>query len=169
MEELPVLKTICQGGGHQPSRSVLLSQLPSLIGAFGEGDQARPDPNQNEYSRADVKNDMKQYYSTDLGRLRALGFLEGTSMLILLFIAMPVKYLLGNPALVQSVGMAHGVLFVLFVIYTLAISVTQRWSFWSITWKVLLASIVPFGTFYVDRKILSRLDQGGESGLRQKA
>jgi len=101
---------------------------------------------------------MKQYFSTPIGRLRALGFLEGSSMLLLLFIAMPVKYLMGEPALVQSIGMLHGILFVMFVLYTLAVSMQQRWSFFRITWKVLLSSIIPFGTFYVDRKILSRLD-----------
>ena len=99
---------------------------------------------------------MKQYINTPIGRLRAIGFLEGSSLLILLFIAMPVKYLLEEPALVRSVGMAHGVLFLLFVMYTLGIAMTEKWSFRTTTWKVLLASVIPFGTFYVDRKILSR-------------
>jgi len=106
---------------------------------------------------------MKRFFNTPIGRLRCLGFLEGSSMLLLLFIAMPVKYLLGNPALVQSVGMLHGVLFVLFVIYAIGVSVTERWSFWSITWKVLLSSIIPFGTFYVDRKILSRMSKSEQA------
>ena len=100
---------------------------------------------------------MKQYINTPIARLRTIGFLEGSSLLILLFIAMPVKYLLDEPALVRSVGMAHGVLFLLFVICTLGIAMTEKWPFRTTTWKVLLASVVPFGTFYVDRKILSRI------------
>ena len=103
---------------------------------------------------------MKQYINTPIARLRTIGFLEGSSMLLLLFIAMPVKYLLDEPALVRSVGMVHGVLFLLFVVYTLGIAMTEKWSFWRITWKVLLASVIPFGTFYVDKKILSRLADG---------
>ncbi|MFS7180260.1 DUF3817 domain-containing protein [Serratia proteamaculans] len=46
--------------------------------------------------------------------LRAVGFLEGLSFLLLLFIAMPMKYMWGNPILVKYVGMGHGVLFVCF-------------------------------------------------------
>ena len=109
---------------------------------------------------------MKRYFDTPIARLRTLGFLEGSSMLLLLFVAMPVKYLLGEPALVQSVGMVHGILFVLFVMYTIAVKVTERWSFWSITWKVLLSSIVPFGTFYVDKKILSKLGSAEQPAAR---
>jgi integral membrane protein len=102
---------------------------------------------------------MKQYFSTSIGRLRAIGFLEGISLLLLLLIAMPVKYLLGEPALVRSVGMAHGVLFLLFVFYSINVGLQRRWAFSRITWKLLLASVIPFGTFYVDRKILSRLPE----------
>ena len=111
---------------------------------------------------------MKRYFNTPIGRLRTIGFLEGSSLLFLLFIAVPVKYFLGNPALVRSVGMLHGILFLMFVGYTLVLSVEHRWSFFRTTWKLLLASIVPFGTFYVDRKILSRIPQDEQAvGSRQ--
>src|SRR5688572_17675000 len=101
---------------------------------------------------------MKQYFSTGIGRLRAIGFLEGTSLLLLLFVAMPVKYLLGYPILVQVIGLIHGILFLLFVWHTVRLSSERRWPFFKTTWKVLLSSVVPFGTFYIDRKILSRMD-----------
>ena len=101
---------------------------------------------------------MERYLKTSVGRLRAIGFLEGSSLLLLLFVAMPVKYLLGYPGLVLYIGMAHGILFLLYVFCALAVGMERRWAFFTITWKVLLASIVPFGTFYVDRKILSRLE-----------
>ena len=48
--------------------------------------------------------------------LRIIGLLEGISFLLLLFIAMPMKYMLDNPVLVKYVGMGHGVLFMLFLI-----------------------------------------------------
>jgi len=53
--------------------------------------------------------------------LRLVGLLEGISFLLLLFIAMPVKYMMDNPILVKYVGMGHGVLFVLFLVVLFAV------------------------------------------------
>lgn len=92
---------------------------------------------------------------SSLGQLRIIGFLEGISFLVLLLIAMPLKYIWGMPMAVTVVGMAHGVLFVLYIIYALVVSVQQKWSFWTLT-LVVLASFVPLGTFYVDAKIFRR-------------
>lgn len=103
---------------------------------------------------------MRSLLNTPIGRLRLVGMLEGVSLLALLFIAMPVKYLMGNPSLVRSVGMAHGVLFLLFGALTIVVSTERQWSFGKVTWKVLLASVIPFGTFYVDNKILKPMDAG---------
>ncbi|MCX6219100.1 DUF3817 domain-containing protein [Spirosoma sp.] len=100
---------------------------------------------------------MKKLLTTKVGRLRLIGLLEGLSLLILLGIAVPLKYAYANPSLVKAIGPVHGLLFLLFVLNTLQVSVEQRWRFGTTTWKVLLACIVPFGTFYIDRKILSRL------------
>ncbi|WP_317048755.1 DUF3817 domain-containing protein [Hymenobacter sediminis] len=65
---------------------------------------------------------------TSLGRLRVVGFLEGISFLVLLGIAMPLKYLLGQPEAVRIVGMAHGVLFVAYVLLVLQVSLERSWS-----------------------------------------
>lgn len=100
---------------------------------------------------------MNRLLSTSIGRLRILGILEGISLLLLFGIAMPVKYILGNPALVKSFGMAHGILFILFVLYTISASISYSWKFGTTTWKVLLGCVLPFGSFYVDKKILSRM------------
>ena len=100
---------------------------------------------------------MKKMLTTSIGRLRLLAFLEGTSLLILVFIAVPLKYLGSNPALVKTLGPVHGMLFLLFILNALRIGVEQRWSFRSTTGKVLLACIIPFGTFYVDFKILRHI------------
>ncbi|PWJ56842.1 integral membrane protein [Dyadobacter jejuensis] len=88
---------------------------------------------------------------TSLGRFRIIAFLEGCSFLILLGIAMPLKYLLGKPEAVRMVGMAHGVLFVLFALLLLQVTIEKGWS---IKKAVLsfLSSLVPFGTFYADAK-----------------
>ena len=100
---------------------------------------------------------MTNLLTTNIGRLRLLGILEGISLLILVGIAVPVKYIGGNPALVKAIGPVHGVLFLLFVINTLSVGVERNWQFKTTTWKVLLACIIPFGTFYIDRTILSKV------------
>ncbi|MDB5257517.1 MAG: hypothetical protein JWM14_2212 [Chitinophagaceae bacterium] len=101
---------------------------------------------------------MNKFFSTALGRLRLLAFLEGISLLVLVGIAVPAKYYLHDPSLVKAIGPVHGMLFLLFVINTISLGVAQHWSFKTTTWKVLLACIIPFGTFYIDWKILSRLE-----------
>ena len=100
---------------------------------------------------------MKKYFTTNIGRLRLLGYLEGISLLILVLVAVPLKYGYGDPSWVKAVGPWHGALFLLFVVNTLSLSIEQRWKFSTTTGKVLLACIIPFGTFYVDRKILATL------------
>lgn len=99
---------------------------------------------------------MGNLFKSHVGRLRIIAFLEGCSLLLLVFIAMPVKYLFKIPEATQAIGMIHGILFVLFIAATLAISVLQKWTFNRI-FMVMFSSILPFGTFYVDKKILSKL------------
>lgn len=96
---------------------------------------------------------------TNIGRLRIIGFLEGISLLVLLFIAVPLKYFFDNPEGSRIIGPIHGVLFLLFLFNALSTGVQQRWNFRTTTWKVLLACMIPFGTFYIDRKILSKMKQ----------
>ncbi|MEB3347095.1 DUF3817 domain-containing protein [Aquimarina gracilis] len=100
---------------------------------------------------------MKHYFNTNIGRLRILAFLEGISLLLLVFIAVPIKYILLNPTLVKWVGQIHGILFILFIFNTLKVGVEERWSFKKTTWKVILACFIPFGTFYIDTKILAKV------------
>ncbi|MDN5214757.1 DUF3817 domain-containing protein [Fulvivirgaceae bacterium BMA12] len=99
---------------------------------------------------------MKKYLYTDIGRLRLLAFLEGVSLLLLVFIAVPIKYYYDNPALVKAIGPAHGVLFLLFVVNALKISVDYRWKL-KTTLMVLVACVVPFGTFYIDSNLLKKM------------
>lgn len=59
--------------------------------------------------------------------------------------------------MVKMVGPIHGSLFLLFLFNALSVGVEQNWKFKETTWKVLLACMIPFGTFYIDRKILSKI------------
>jgi integral membrane protein len=86
-----------------------------------------------------------------LGRLRIVAFLEGVSYLILLGIAMPLKYIAGIPQAVRVVGMAHGVLFVLFVILLIQVATEKSWTFKK-SFLSFFSSLVPFGTFYADAR-----------------
>lgn len=99
---------------------------------------------------------MIDLFKSHIGRLRIVAFLEGCSLLALVFIAMPVKYLLGIPEATQAIGLIHGILFVIFIVATLSISILYKWNI-SRVLVVMASSVLPFGTFYVDKKILSKL------------
>jgi integral membrane protein len=94
---------------------------------------------------------MNSLLTTSLGRLRIVAFLEGISFLVLLGIAMPLKYMAGMPTAVRIVGMAHGVLFIAYVVFLYLVWDEHRWSFWK-AFLAFIASLVPFGTFYADKK-----------------
>lgn len=101
---------------------------------------------------------MKNLLQTNIGRLRIIGFLERVSLLILLFVAVPLKYAFGEPFLTKAMGTMHGALFLLFIFNTISVGVEQNWKFKKTTWKVLLACVIPFGTFYIDSRILSKIE-----------
>jgi len=99
---------------------------------------------------------MTELFKSHIGRLRIIAFMEGCSLLALVFIAMPVKYLLGIPEATQAIGLIHGILFIIFIVATLSISILYKWNV-SRVLVVMASSVLPFGTFYVDKKILSKL------------
>ena len=88
-----------------------------------------------------------------LKTFRVISLLEALSFVILLLVAMPIKYFLGNPELVRIVGMAHGILFVLYIIGALLFKKKLNWSN-QVLVVVILCSIIPLGPLYVDRKYL---------------
>src|SRR5690349_20635048 len=69
------------------------------------------------------KNEAPMLKNTSLGRFRAIALLEGLSFVLLLFIAMPLKYLAGMPLGVKMVGWAHGMLFVLYLLFFVEVAV----------------------------------------------
>lgn len=85
---------------------------------------------------------------------RIVALLEGVSYILLLFIATPIKYIYSDPQYVKLLGMPHGVLFMAYVVLAVVISSDMKWNTRTL-WVVLLASIIPFGTFYVDKKYLN--------------
>jgi integral membrane protein len=94
-----------------------------------------------------------QWIKTSIGRLRVIGFWEGVSFLVLLLIAMPLKYIAGNPEPVSIVGMAHGVLFLLYIWAAIQAALEHDWT-WKRTLLVLVASLLPAGPFVIDARIL---------------
>lgn len=84
---------------------------------------------------------------------RVTALLEGVSYLLLLFIAVPIKYVYEDPQYVKILGMPHGVLFMAYVIIALFIMAYMKWNLKTLG-IVLLASIIPFGTFYIEKNYL---------------
>ena len=83
--------------------------------------------------------------------LKWSALLEGISVLLLYFVAMPMKYFLDMPELIRPVGMAHGILFVAYVGLVLIVGFQRKWSFVAILISWVL-SLFPFGTFYAEKK-----------------
>jgi len=82
--------------------------------------------------------------------LRKIGNIEGISYLLLLGVAMPLKYLAGMPGAVTLVGSIHGLLFVLFIGALFLAWRERKWGYEKVAFAFLM-SIIPFGTFYLDR------------------
>ena len=94
-----------------------------------------------------------------LRALRILGYLEGTSFLVLLLIAMPIKYLADNPIAVKNIGALHGALFVLYLVVGFAVGLVHKWNLKRFA-TLVLASAIPLGTFVFDGA-LKREEQAG--------
>lgn len=87
-----------------------------------------------------------------IGRVRLVGLIEAVSFLVLMFVAMPLKYAAGRPEAVLYVGWAHGVLFMSY-----AAVVFIAWGGGYLTARLVgmaaLASVIPFGPFVIDRRL----------------
>ncbi|WP_139492352.1 DUF3817 domain-containing protein [Brevibacillus dissolubilis] len=92
--------------------------------------------------------------NTPVGRLRLVGMIEGISYLVLLGIAMPLKYYADFPQAVKIVGALHGIFFVLFLLAVAHVMIDRRWSLFRGVGAVV-ASLIPFGTFVLDRQLRS--------------
>jgi integral membrane protein len=86
---------------------------------------------------------------TAIRQVRLVGILEGISFLVLLGIAMPLKYLAGKPEMVSWVGMAHGVLFVIYVAAIIHAQIVVRWPIKYVV-GLLAAAVFPLGPFFAE-------------------
>lgn len=84
---------------------------------------------------------------------RVIAFTEGVSYLLLLFVAMPLKYFFDTPLAVRYVGMAHGVLFMAYIPFLFLAARPLKWDF-AMIFRGFFASLVPGGTFLLDRQIV---------------
>lgn len=91
-----------------------------------------------------------------LTTFRITAILEGVSYLMLFGITMPLKYLADMPEPNKFVGYAHGFLFIAYVILAIMFWMEKKWSFKKGA-IILVASLLPFGTFYIDHKYLKHL------------
>jgi integral membrane protein len=103
---------------------------------------------------------------TSIGRLRAIGLAEAISFLILLGIAMPLKYFADLPRAVTIAGWLHGVLFMTFFVALMQTRETMKWGTRRVG-MVLLAALLPFGPFVIDSS-LKKEDEAVQGG-KQKA
>ncbi len=101
---------------------------------------------------------MTRFIYNSLARFRLLSLTEGVSFLVLLGVAMPLKYLAGIPEVVEVVGMAHGVLFILYIIAAFHLMLDNRWPF---TWfaAAFIAAVLPFGPFVIEARMRRNEEQ----------
>lgn len=99
---------------------------------------------------------MMTMLKTHTGRLRITAFLEGLSFILLVGIAVPMKYLMNIKEATMVIGMIHGALFMLYVLLVFPVREEQSWNL-KTTGFALLASILPFGTFVFDSKVLKKI------------
>lgn len=96
---------------------------------------------------------------TVLGRFKVVGILEGISFLLLLLVAMPLKYAAGVDMAVTIVGAAHGALFVLYILAALHAFIRLKWSLTKLFWA-LVASVLPIGTFVFEAHLNKEIQAG---------
>jgi integral membrane protein len=96
-------------------------------------------------------------FDTALSRLRSVGIFEAISFLLLLGVAMPLKYAFGQPEMVRIVGMAHGVLWMLYVGLAALGQLDYKWPL-KTTALLLIASVLPFGPILADVKLLKQIE-----------
>lgn len=100
---------------------------------------------------------IKNLLKTALGRLRIVAFMEGCSYL-LLGLTMILKYKFAMPQPNYIVGLAHGILFVLYIVLLLQVSFLHRWNIFKMFFA-FLASLIPFGTFYADKVLFRQVNE----------
>lgn len=95
---------------------------------------------------------MWKFSNSPIGRFRLIALVEGISYLVLLFIAMPLKYFVGFPDAVKYTGWVHGLLFMLYLLALISAKINLDWGFKK-TVVAFLASLIPFATFVLEKSL----------------
>ena len=107
-------------------------------------------------------------FDNTLNRLRSIGTLEAISYLLLLGVAVPLKHIWGHPEAVRAIGMAHGLLWMAYVGLTVLGQIDYKWSAKTTAW-LFLASILPFGPFVADSKLLRKVEAEAKRFVSRRA
>ncbi|WP_273567561.1 DUF3817 domain-containing protein [Maribacter halichondriae] len=94
-----------------------------------------------------------------LNLFRLTAILEGISYLSLFAVSMPLKYMAEIPEPNKYIGYAHGFLFIAYIILAIVFWMEKKWSIKRL-FILVIASLLPFGTFYIDEKYLKPLKSG---------
>ncbi|MBL8926736.1 MAG: DUF3817 domain-containing protein [Pseudonocardia sp.] len=97
--------------------------------------------------------------ATALRNYRVAAWVTGIGLLVLVFIAMPAKYLFGEPRLVALVGMLHGFLYMAYIVCTLILAERCRWRPLDAV-VILLAGTIPIASFVAERQVTRRVREG---------
>ena len=100
---------------------------------------------------------LNELLQSPIGRFRVIAFLEGLSFIVILFITMPLKYYFQMTEPNMVVGMFHGLLFIIYIYAAIRLKISEDWDA-KLTLKTLAASVIPFGTFYMDHKFFRHLN-----------
>ncbi len=84
--------------------------------------------------------------------LRKISYIEGLSLIILFFIAMPIKYVLGEPVAVRIAGTIHGLLWLTFL-YALYTAYNKNRFDKNLTISIFILSVIPFGFFFIEKQL----------------
>jgi integral membrane protein len=91
-----------------------------------------------------------------LARYRVIAYVVGVFLLVLVFVAVPLKHLAHQPALSAIVGPLHGLLYMVYLVIAFDLAVRARWN-WGFTALVLVAGTVPFLSFVAERVVTKRV------------
>lgn len=91
-------------------------------------------------------------YAGALLRYRVMAFVTGTMLLLLVFVAMPLKYLADMPGPVAVIGTAHGFLFMVYLVTALDLGVRMRWPLLRLV-LIMVAGTIPFLSFVAERSV----------------
>lgn len=100
---------------------------------------------------------MRKHLNTPLARFRTIAITEGISFLVLLFIAMPLKYFAGHPEAVMVVGWIHGILFIAYMLAGLEVRKALNWDRKKVLFAVV-AALIPFGPFILEKRLLRQYE-----------